>query len=275
MAYLVRSDYDMLIQSDNLNQVIGTKAAVLAAAEQVGQQEVISYLIQKYDVDKEFTDTKVYVYNVVRNAGDRVYLDAGAYNAASTYALNALTLYNGYVYRCSTAITVAESFNTNHWALLGAQYTLFYVTLPYDEWDYYTDYVKDDIVFYKNKVYTALRETMSEVPSDTSSAWGTGTTYSVAGTVWPTDTSKWTQGDNRTAQIVSSLVDIVLYHVHSRIAPNNIPDLRVKRYDDAKMWLKSCAQGDYITPNIPIKQPKVGNRIRWGSSSIAKQNNNF
>lgn len=274
MGYLIRADYNMQIQSDNLNQIIGTNNTTLLTAESVAQQELKSYLVQKYDTDKEFTDTKKYAYNVTRYAKDRVYLDADTYNALSTYALNALTLYNGYVYRCSTAVTVAEAFNTGKWTLLGAQYTLFYITLPAAEWDYYKEYVTGDVVFYKNKTYTALSTTTSETPDTNPTIWGTGTAYSVAGTYWPTDTTKWTQGDNRTAQVVSTMVDIVLYHIHSRIAPMNIPDLRVKRYDDAKSWLKSCAQGDYITANIPLIQPKQGMRIRWGSA-LAKQNNNF
>jgi hypothetical protein len=92
--------------------------------------------------------------------------------------------------------------------------------------------------------------------------------------VYPTDTSKWTLGDNRNAQVVNYMVDIVLYHIHSRIAPKNIPDLRVKRYDDAISWLKNCAKGDWITASIPLIQPKQGMRSRWGSR-IPKQNNDY
>lgn len=274
MGYLFIKDYKKLIQTDNLNQIIGSDNSLLTDIESVAQSELISYLSTKYDTDKEFTNTKKYEYNVTRNAKDRVYLDATAYSTSSTYALNALTLYQGSVYRCSTAVTSGEAFNAAKWTLLGAQYDLFYITLPKDEWDYYTTYETGAQVWYKNKTYTATRDTTSETPDTNSAVWGTGTTYTVAGTVWPTDTTKWSSGDNRNTQLVMYMVDIALYHIHSRISPNNIPELRFTRYSDAKVWLDNVAKEEKIVADIPKVQPAAGSRILWGSS-LSKQNNNF
>jgi hypothetical protein len=274
MGYLLRNDYKGLIQIDNLSQIIGSDYSILSRAELAAQSEVISYLIQKYITTQEFTDTIAYVYGVTRNAKDRVYLDATAYSATATYALNALMLLNGDVYRCTSEIRVPEAYNAGHWALLGAQYTIYYVTNPETDWDYYTQYVAGDQVFYKNKTYTATRTNSALAPDANSIEWGLGVAYSVAGSVLPTDTAKWTAGDNRNPQMVNYMVDVVLYHIHSRIAPRNIPDLRVKRYDDAIGWLKSCAKGDWITASLPKIQPKSGMRSRWGSR-LPKQNNNF
>lgn len=81
----------------------------------------------------------------------------------------------------------------------------------------------------------------------------------------------WLKGDSRSQQLVSAMLDISLYHIHSRIAPRNIPDLRVKRYDDARAWLQSANKGD-ITPNLPLLQPNKP-RIRWGS--VTKLNNTY
>jgi hypothetical protein len=39
----------------------------------------------------------------------------------------------------------------------------------------------------------------------------------------------------------------------------------VKRYDDAKAWLKAAGRGD-ITANLPIIQPTTGARIRYGGN---------
>jgi phage gp36-like protein len=55
---------------------------------------------------------------------------------------------------------------------------------------------------------------------------------------------------NRSAVIVLYLIDMVLYHLHSRINPNNIPALRDNRYKQALAWLKDVAAGK-ITPNLP------------------------
>jgi len=274
MGYLIRNDYKGLIQTDNLSQIIGSDYSILTRAELSAQSEVVSYLVQKYITTQEFTDTTLYAYGLTRNAKNRVYLDATAYSASSTYALNALTLYGGNVYRCTSAITVAEAWNAAHWTLIGAQYAMFYVTNPKADWDYYTDYVEGDEVFYNNKTYTATRANSALAPDENSTEWGTGTTFTVAGSVVPTDATKWTAGDNRNPQMVNYMVDVVLYHTHSRIAPHNIPDLRIKRYDDVISWLKSCAKGDWITASLQKIQPKSGMRSRWGSR-LPKQNNNF
>lgn len=274
MAYLFRHDYKSLIQVDALSQVIGSDYSILSKAELAGQSEVISYLVQKYDVDKEFTDTTLYTYGTTRNAKDRVYLDATTYSATSTYTLNSLTLYSGNVYINISAITTGEAWNAAHWTLLGAQYDMFYAKTPNPDWEYETSYVVGGVIFYNNKNYTALVDNSGLTPSANPSYWGTGTSYTVAGAVLPTDTSKWVEGDNRSAQIVQYLIDVVLYHIHSRIAPRNIPDIRVKRYDDAIAWFKNASKGDWITAAMPKIQPRSGKRIRWGSS-LPKQNNNF
>lgn len=40
---------------------------------------------------------------------------APLYNANNTYALDALVVYNGLLYKCTTAITVPEEWNSSHW----------------------------------------------------------------------------------------------------------------------------------------------------------------
>ncbi len=55
---------------------------------------------------------------------------------------------------------------------------------------------------------------------------------------------------DRNRLIVMYLVDIALYHLHSRIAPRKIPQIRMDRYDAAILWLKAVAKGD-ISPNLP------------------------
>ena len=68
-----------------------------------------------------------------------------------------------------------------------------------------------------------------------------------------TQSTYYLKGDCRSAQMVLAMVEFTLYHLHKRIAPNNIPDIRVKAYDDTNLWLKDCASGER-TPKIPLKQ---------------------
>ena len=51
------------------------------------------------------------------------------YSATATYALNALVIYNNRLYKCTTAITVAEAWNAAHWtAVADAQNGTVYNT---------------------------------------------------------------------------------------------------------------------------------------------------
>ena len=75
----------------------------------------------------------------------------------------------------------------------------------------------------------------------------------------------------RDPQLLNYIIDMVIYHLHSRISPRNIPELRTTRYENAIDWLKMCAKGD-CTPKLEI-QTTGGRAIRWGSQS--KNQNNF
>jgi phage gp36-like protein len=59
------------------------------------------------------------------------------------------------------------------------------------------------------------------------------------------------QGKDRNQLLVMQAVDILLYHLHSRIPSSQIPDLRIKRYDNAIDWLKAVAKGT-LSPNLPL-----------------------
>lgn len=72
-------------------------------------------------------------------------------------------------------------------------------------------------------------------------------------------------GTNRDPQLLAYIIDIALFHLHSRIAPRNVPELRQTRYDNAIAWLKMCAFGD-VTPKLLVKTPAQGNRIRYGGN---------
>ena len=70
-------------------------------------------------------------------------------------------------------------------------------------------------------------------------------------------------------------VDIVLYHIHSRINPRQIPEIRVDRYERAIAWLKMVTKGE-VTPDLPTL-PTEGvqdtSAIGWGSKQ--KRCNDF
>jgi hypothetical protein len=284
MPFLIASDYKKQIQSDNLNQIVGSGTSILSSAELTAIEEITSYLIQKYDLTNEFQPLAAWDKSLVYKASNRVYLDAPAYVASTDYTVGQYCTNAGNFYQCTTNTT--GTFAPASWLLIGAQYQIYFVQYPFQTFDYTNTYVTGDQVFWKDKIYTAAFSTsmLSQnsalqygsyqqlplpnlAPDDVNALqrWGSGTDYSIAANTAITDTTKWTAGDNRSQQLVTYLVDMALYHVHSRIAPRNIPDLRVKAYDDAIRWLKMAGRGE-ITANIPLLKPTQGSRIRYGGN---------
>lgn len=260
--------------------------SVLSSAMQTATAEAISYLVQKYVTSQEFQDTLIWSNTAIYKATNRVYLDALAYSTSGTYVLGDLALQGGNVYICIIAIPVAEAFTPGHWALLGPQYAMFYGKYPNPLFQLTTTYAVGDLVFWGDRTWKCVIATIGlshegalqsvytqQIPPGNSFPDAPGQNqwqgqapipYVVPAGTLPTDTSYWTTGDNRNQQLVMYVIDITLYHVHKRIAPRNIPDLRVKAYDDAIRWLKDAAKGDFITANLPRIQPRSGARIRWG-----------
>jgi len=57
--------------------------------------------------------------------------------------------------------------------------------------------------------------------------------------------------EDRKKIIVMYIVDMAVYHLHSNITPDNIPEIRELRYQRALKWLQKVADGK-LTPNLPV-----------------------
>lgn len=291
MSYLIPSDYRKQIQDINLQQVIGSDNTVLLSAQLAAQAEAISYLKQRFIVAQEFTDTNQWNYLVAYMVGQRVYLDAPIYVTTTSYTIGVYVTYNGIVYKCNTATTGA--FDITKWQAVAPQFSIFSAAYPQPLFQYNSYYNVGDMVYWNGRTYTCRIQTplldhdtllqyqrieslplQNVTPDDAQQGivyWGVGLAYNIPALTDITN-SAWILSDNRDQQMVMYLVDICLYHIHSRISPKNIPDLRVKRYDDAISWLKMCAESK-ITPALPVIQPRTGSRIRFGGN--VKQINSF
>ena len=280
MARLLRdNDYLRVIQSDNLSQIVESNQQTKLDVEQSAQSEMISYLTQRYIVNQIFTDTKVFDITATYNGKQLVEWTANAFNAATVYTTGQYVVQNGFIYK-SIAGSAAHAFTPAEWTQICLDKSLFYVTLPESEYVNTTSYVVGDKVYYNNIEYTCLLNCKGILPTETG-FWSAGTAYTLTAT-YPDDSTKWTEGDNRNQLIVMYLLDIAVNHLHARINPRNIPDLRKERYDGnnatqnggAIAWLKRVASGD-ITADLPQILPQQGMSIRWGNSngSTTKQSN--
>ena len=294
MPYLIPSDYKKHIQPENLAQVTSNDPLVLTAAELSAVAEAKSCLTQKFYLADEFAPTLPWEPNKHYQANTRIVIDYAIYDAVTTYKLGDCIVYQGNGYSCNTATTASGAFNPIQWTLLGAQHSFYHAALPCPAFTYTSLYNKGDMVFYNHTTYTCLiasrvfdadtalqfgssqnvpfANIFPNDPQNGLAYWGTPLPYSIAAGVLPTNTDYWVPGDNRDPQLVTAIADITLYHLHSRIAPRNIPDLRAKRCDEARKWLSACACGT-ITPALPTLQPAQGMRVRYGG--LVKNNNTY
>lgn len=312
MSYIILPDIYMQIQPTQFESLQTGDTSIYETAKEVAAEEVRTHLQPKYDLSAEFMPLLPYDNTTTYKGGQRVYLDAPAYSNTATYAIGALSLYNGNVYRCSTAISTGEAFDGTKWSLIGARYAKYYVTLPKPAFDMYATYLVSDEVFYKDHTYKCLIATTSVSqqgalnyqstasiprgnvqPDDRvngSTYWQDMGAYSVASGTLPTDSTKWTAGDNRNKLLVAHYVAMVLYHMHSRTAGQNIPVLRVERYmgkeedraikngrtmfpEYSALGFLQAASLGRNSASLPVIQPLKGRRLRW--TSQPKNINNY
>lgn len=78
------------------------------------------------------------------------------------------------------------------------------------------------------------------------------------------------EGEDRSALIITYMIDIALYTVHSRHGRVAMPAKRIDRYEQAVEWLKALAAGK-IAANLPLlpTDERTGG-FKWGSAP--KQN---
>lgn len=134
-----------------------------------------------------------------------------------------------------------------------------------------TAYALNDLVTYQGETYQADGVTTGNPPTDED--------------YWTLiDPQSWYQIDERNPILVMYACDISLYHLHSRISPHKIPDLRFERYEKAIEWLMNVRKGninldltlyvDSLAEVEEVTEPTDDNNsyIFYGSRSEARNN---
>jgi len=143
---------------------------------------------------------------------------------------------------------IAHRYDTN---------TIFFL----EAWSAIKAYSIDELVYYTdNKFYKSL-------------------TDSNTGNLPDAGAPNWEEvEDPREPKLLISVLDIALFHIHKRINPRNIPEVRQLAYEDAIEWLKMVGN-DEITPQGLTKLPldeagnEPGAKIEFGGSN--KQNMSY
>ena len=273
MGYLTAKDYDAHIQEVNWNQILQGKASVQAKAETFAIAEITSQLVQKYDTASEFTETSIFKKSATYLGNSRVYLD-GPLFVVGSYPFDSIVSYtdgNVYIKNANTSGYASQlPTDTNYWLLLGVQYSIYFVTPPCQVYNWANAYKAGDQVFYKTKIYTAIQDIAEKnyiLPGTNLNYWSAPQNYTVTA-VLPTDTSKWTFGDNRSILIYNWCTDIAIFNALQRISSRNIMQNRIDNYYAAIQGLKDAASGLRTIPDLALNQPTVteGRTIKFNSN---------
>ncbi len=72
-------------------------------------------------------------------------------------------------------------------------------------------------------------------------------------------------GDARNRLLVLKVVDVALYNIYARLNPKQVPDLRLKRYDDAMTWFSDVNEAK-INPDFTKPEDGTKNHVQYGSN---------
>ena len=169
------------------------------------------------------------------------------YSAGTSYSVGALVVYNSKIYTAKASTTGNLPTNTTFWVEGDAS------AITANAWSETTEYVTGNIVTYTNYAcmahYVATGNSTAEVPDD--------------------NTDYWRRLPYRNPALIVTLVDISLYHIHSRLDPMSIPTIRIDRYKAAMDMLKAIQAGS-MSPCLPPLPTTTSNPsdgyIMWGSN---------
>lgn len=178
--FLTDNDYLKVSLSESVRELIEENYNEWLNAEQVAMKEMISYIKQRYDTDTVFVGTTVFNYSYTYKAKRLVSYTEDEYNELTAYSVGDRVSYDGYIYQCIQAAQGIKISNEAYWVQRVKDGTLYHGTTPEADWDKDTSYEVGDVVFYKDKTYTAVQSNKNILPTSSTAIWGSGTAYTIA-----------------------------------------------------------------------------------------------
>jgi len=144
MSFLIKSDFNTFITTADLNVITNSTDEIIISAEKSSISEISSYMRQRYNVDKIFSDTLTYSDTTTYRIGDRIIWTPTAFvgGTGSTYELGDIVSYSS-----TTGDYIYQSLvtgNTDNYPLTGTSF-----------WSNIAD---------NNARYTAIKETIGNKP---------------------------------------------------------------------------------------------------------------
>lgn len=111
----------------------------------------------------------------------------------------------------------------------------------------------DDIIDFDDDLLNiAEQEGISEMKSYLNSRYDTAAVFGASGA-------------DRNPIVLRYLIDITLYHLHSRINPRKVPELRKDRYKKAMEWLMMVSE-QKLNPDLPVPATGTKDYILYSSN---------
>jgi len=150
------------------------------------------------------------------------------------------------------------------------------IILTADGYNATLTYIANNLAVYNGKVYKANQTATGtwnavkwDMLGDEESLYLVSATNTTAGSL-PTS-GDYTAGDNRTPVIVETLIDMMLYLLHSSIGRNQMPIMRDERHKQAIDWLKDIRDGllqdPALTSRLAADGTVDGSLLRYGSET--------
>lgn len=301
VPYLTKNDYLSVIQKGQLiNQILnelddeGSTQRKFAESWAIGI--IKGKLSQTYDLDFEITATLPFDPTKRYYAGSRCTIDFDLWVKDTEYFVNKCVINNGTGYVCKED-NADGVFDENKWTAIGKQYDIYYIKYPkpifmlevQEARGAYTAgyYEVGDEVWWANKTWKSKIQTVllddvaiiqyintADIPAPNifpndkkkgSQFWEDLGDFYFEGELPFYDSCIWTLGDNRDPILVKVLMDLSVWILHNRIAPNNIPVLRQDNKVAAFEWLSQVSKGSIIINIMPL-QPTQGSNFVGGSA---------
>lgn len=301
MGYLRLQDYILgNIQGVTLTQLIQGHDQDRIVKERAAQSAVTSYLVQKFDCPAEFTDTTIFSPTTSYQGNSLIELNYATWVAGSFVVGQLVSFTDGNCYICILNTTSNQTpSDTTYWRLVGAIYALYYIDIPYPEFEMNEFYAVGDIIFWKGKVYqclipTSVPDHFADLNAMTYAAipnqnvlpdsklngkqyWGNGVSYSVVGlTPNAVNPSAWAAGAYTIGQRVLYNDKIWQALTNNSIEPSKdiinwqpenwiYGDNRNPEIVECMVWITIRKLSPLISPrNVPVSWQKEYERcLTW------------
>lgn len=176
---------------------------------------------------------------------DQLFFDVIAWDQTSTFPVGAVVLLHAEAW----ANNIANSYVVGDLVTFGVDQTVFRcIQDTTNQKEQPTDVAYWEPIGMNDQLYSVTAEATNQKPNDS---------------------NYFTPRDPRNQHLVQMFIDVLLYHLHSRINPRNIPEFRIQRRDDQIAYLKAVADPrKNIQPDFPLLDKGIdkGHDIVFGKT---------